>query len=176
MKTYVLTVSRNFQTTHLRKGEETGFIGKILNGVKYDGIYKSLDGSPDTKIHTIRANYHLWKKRIDEVNEGEAILSVRYWSVKPYHSKQLRIVELGKDSGVGVQKLIGMDLQYWMGFVLHNEHKDEQREIEFSITHSIQAHTIAENDGLSYEDFKSWFKGYNLSQPMAIIHFTSFRY
>ena len=51
------------------------------------------------------------------MNAGEAILSVRYWSGKPYNSKQLRIVEFDKDSGVGVQKLIGMDLQYGMGFV-----------------------------------------------------------
>ena len=27
-----------------------------------------------------------------------------------------------------------------------------------------------------YDDFKEWFKGYDLSKPMAIIHFTAFRY
>ena len=35
---------------------------------------------------------------------------------------------------------------------------------------------LAKNDGLSLEEFKEWFKGYDLSQPMAIIHFTRFRY
>jgi len=35
---------------------------------------------------------------------------------------------------------------------------------------------LANNDGLSAEDFEAWFKGYNLSEPMAIIHFTEFRY
>ena len=35
---------------------------------------------------------------------------------------------------------------------------------------------LAKNDGLSLDDFKAWFKSYDLSQPMAIIHFTSFRY
>jgi len=36
--------------------------------------------------------------------------------------------------------------------------------------------TLAKNDGLSLQDFKDWFKGYDFSKPMAIIHFTRFRY
>lgn len=35
---------------------------------------------------------------------------------------------------------------------------------------------LAHNDGLSTDDFKEWFRGYDLSQPLAIIHFTKFRY
>ncbi len=38
------------------------------------------------------------------------------------------------------------------------------------------AHTLARNDGLSLEDWEAWFKDYDLSKPMAIIHFTPFRY
>ncbi len=34
---------------------------------------------------------------------------------------------------------------------------------------------IAKNDGLSFEDFCEWFKVRN-KKPMAIIHFTDFRY
>jgi hypothetical protein len=34
---------------------------------------------------------------------------------------------------------------------------------------------IAKNDGLSFEDFCEWFK-VRTSSPMAIIHFTDFRY
>ena len=36
--------------------------------------------------------------------------------------------------------------------------------------------TISKNDGLLLDDFKAWFKGYDLSEPMAIIQFTKFRY
>lgn len=36
--------------------------------------------------------------------------------------------------------------------------------------------TLAENDGLSLEDWKAWFKDYDLTQPMAVIFFTNFRY
>jgi hypothetical protein len=35
---------------------------------------------------------------------------------------------------------------------------------------------LAKNDGLSLDDFKEWFKGYDLSKPLALIHFTKFRY
>ena len=62
MKTYVLTISKNFPSTHSKKGTPTNFFYKIKSG---------------DKKHTIRANYELWKKRIDEVNEGKAIISLR---------------------------------------------------------------------------------------------------
>jgi hypothetical protein len=35
---------------------------------------------------------------------------------------------------------------------------------------------LSKNDGLSLPDFKAWFMGYDLNEPMAIIHFTTFRY
>jgi hypothetical protein len=46
---YVLMISTVFPAYHKRKGEETRFVEKILNLIK---------------IHTIRANYQLWAKRI----------------------------------------------------------------------------------------------------------------
>lgn len=168
MKTYVLTVSRVFPKTHARSGEPTNFREKILKGcnqlVDVPGdIYIDLD----PKIHTIRANYHLWKKRIDEVNAGEAILSVRYWSGKPYNSKQLRIAEFDKDSGIGVQKLCFYD-DGDGHYSFENPYTADSFDVDIS--------EVAENDGLSFEDFKEWFRKYDLSKPMAIIHFTKFRY
>jgi hypothetical protein len=165
MKKYVLTVSRYFPATHKRKGEETHFIDSILSGflghkqytlcrTKQNGGDLILSG----KIHTIRANYELWDKRIKEVQEGKAILSIRYWSGKPYNSKQVEIWQMDKDSGIGIQKL------------------------EFNGLHGIvngewiTPDVISKNDGLLYPDFKEWFRKYDLSKPMAIIHFTSFRY
>lgn len=109
MKTYVIMIAKNFFKGHINAGEPTNFRRKIEKG---------------EKIHTIRPNYDLWAKRIYEVNMGQAILSIREWIEKPYHSKQ----------------------------------------------------TIAKNDGLTPDQFNSWFKNYDLSQPMAIIHFTPFRY
>lgn len=40
----------------------------------------------------------------------------------------------------------------------------------------IDREILANNDGLSKEDWQEWFRGYDLSKPMAIIHFTKFRY
>jgi hypothetical protein len=100
LKTYVLIVSRNFPTTHPRKGEPTYFPENILKGLNMN-----TDESIDPKGHTIRGNYDLWKKRIDEVAAGKAVLSIRYWTGKPYNSKQETIIDLTEDHGVGVQKI-----------------------------------------------------------------------
>lgn len=87
MKTYVITVSRNFLKTHPKAGEPTFFKEKIISG---------------TKLHTIRNNYKYWSNIINKVNSGEAILSVRYWEGKPYASKQVEIIKYAK---VGMQNI-----------------------------------------------------------------------
>ena len=155
MKTYVLTVSQTFPKTHKRAGEETGFIDKIKGGVK---------------PHTIRANYELWKKRIDEVNAGNAVLSIRYWSGRPYYTKQVEICQLGKDSGCGVQALIFTDKTLLGATACGPEYPNPTWYFGLNIG------GLAKNDGLSELDFVEWFKKYDLSKPMAIIHFTDFRY
>lgn len=85
MKTYVITLSRHFLANHKRAGEETHFKEKFLLG---QGL-TDYDTPSMAKIHTIRANYPLWEKRIKEVQEGRAVLSVRQWTGKPYRSKQV---------------------------------------------------------------------------------------
>jgi hypothetical protein len=115
----------------------------------------------DPKLHTIRADYEEWKRKIDEVNRGEAVLRVICWSGAPYNSKQLLIATLNKDSGCGLQKIY-FDLE-------------STSEIDEWLMFS-DYETLAKNDGLSLDDFKAWFKSYDLSKPMAIIHFTKFRY
>lgn len=147
MKTYVLTISRNYPTTHSRAGEPTSFILKI-NAL--------------TKLHTIRGNYELWKKRFDEIAKGKACLSVRYWTGKPYYSKQQEVFNLKNTDGIGIEKILFSD---YLFTCLIND-----------TIHSVSLETIADIDGLCLEDFKEWFKKYDLSKPMAIIHFTHFRY
>ena len=117
------------------------------------------------KIHTIRANYELWEKRIKDVQDGKAVLSIRYWSGKPYNSKQVEIHQLDKDSGVGVQKIC---------YTIDNS--ENYRPIIYDSCKIIGLQELSKNDGLSLDDFKEWFKKYDLSKPMAIIQFTDFRY
>lgn len=151
MKKYIITLSKFFIKQHIRAGEETGFKDSFLKG---------------KKVHTIRANYNLWEARIKEVQEGKAVLSIRQWSGLPYRSKQDEITELSKEDGVGIQKL--------------TFNKDSNGEFfleDFDIDGKyIDFDKLAANDGLLTEDWYRWFKKYDLSKPMAVIHFTSFRY
>lgn len=144
MKTYVLMISERFPQTHKRKGELTYFPTKIKNG---------------EKIHTIRANYDLWEKRINDIKNGVAKLSIRVWEGKPYKSKQIQIFEFNAESGIGIQKL-----------------EDPTNFVFAPIDgKSINWDEVAKNDGLSFDDFCEWFKVRKAS-PMAIIHFTGYRY
>lgn len=144
MKTYVLTISKHFMSGHPRAGQYTSFGFKIAMG---------------EKIHTIRDNYKLWKKRIDNINEGKAILSLREWSGRPRRSSQ---VELKTYKKVGIQKI---QIDPNLGWFVDDVDSD------------LCVKLLANNDGLTYEDFKAWFKKTtNHYEPMAIIHFTDFRY
>lgn len=111
-------------------------------------------------MHTIRANYEFWRKRIKEVQAGRAVLSVRQWTDKPRHSKQIEIARLTAANGVGIQKLEIFDLM--------RPAKVDGRLVDLT--------DLANNDGLSFSDWYHWFRGYDIIKPMAIIHFTKFRY
>lgn len=167
MKTYVLTVSINFPSTHIRKGEETEFLYKIHNELTYQKKGYMLYPTSDvcSKIHTIRANYPLWKKRFEEIEKGEACLSIRYWSDIPYKSKQIEFARLTKEDGIGIE-----ELHFGMGLITVPIVYSQKGDIY------MKAEVISENDGLLFEDWKEWFKSYDLKKPMAIIHFTKFRY
>lgn len=177
MKTYVITVSRNFPVKHPRAGQPTYFVDQIESTIyctdKCEGecnICSCRHFIELKKIHTIRANYDLWKKRIDEVNAGNAVLSIRYWSGRPYYTKQVEICQLGKDSGCGVQALIFTDKTLHSATACGPEYPNPTWYFGLNIG------GLAKNDGLSEIDFMEWFKKYDLSKPMAIIQFTKFRY
>lgn len=180
MKTYVLMISRQFPATHKRRGEMTEFIEKILsnpNTTPSDEIF----GTPeflnytrrdyDPKIHTIRGNYELWRKRFKEIEKGNACLSLRYWEGKPYRSKQVEFLRFDRHEGIGLQK---------MNFINNDfvSVSNGFRELGIcdEVSRVVSIDDIAKNDGLSLSDFNDWFKGYDWSEPMAIIHFTRFRY
>lgn len=156
MKTYVITLSRYFLANHKQAGEETHFKEKFILG---QGL-TDYDTPSMAKIHTIRANYHLWEKRIKEVQDGHAVLSIRQWTGKPYRSKQVEIATLKAGSGVGIQL---MELTNDLSECIVGDHR-----------HSYVS--VAKNDGLHPADWLDWFSCYDLSKPMAIIHFTKFRY
>lgn len=143
-KTFVITVSKNFPAGHPRAGKPTGFKAKILEGYK---------------IHTIRTNLQYWTNIVNQVNNGDAVLSLREWSGLPYRSKQTEFLQLER---LGIEKIS----LFTCGWV---EIQGDQ------FTGEIE--TIANNDGLTFEDFSGWFKlKRNNTQNAGIIHFTDFLY
>ena len=167
-KCYVLLVSRMFPGTHVQAGSPTHFVEKICKAlgkeppVPYGGwdaweVKALLNAAP--KLHTIRLNYDLWKKRFDEVNAGTAYLSLRYWTDLPYKSPQEEFLQLHNTDGIGIQKL-----SFPLGVFIDDYDAD------------VSIKDIAKNDGLSWEDFKSWFGEIKYGSEFVIIHFTDFRY
>lgn len=154
VKTYNIMLSRSFPATHPKAGQETGFAQKVMAAIGNTPCHPK-------KLHTIRANYDLWKKRIYEVMAGKAVLCLRQWTGKPYRSKTVVIKTLTAADGIGIQKLnfnwSGTGLNFIEEKMLHNSN-------------------LADNDGLSLNDWQAWFRGYDHSKPLAIIHFTNFRY
>lgn len=176
MKTYVITLSQVFPTGHSQSGNETNFKFEFLLGQHCPDCEMKQDLSGEEisrcnscvraclrpKLHTIRANYPMWEKRIGEVQSRQAVLSVRQWTGKPYRSPQVEVAKLTSEDGVGIQKL---------AFCGELSRFKIENGINIPITEEL-----AQNDGLSLENWIEWFKGYDLNQPMAIIHFTKFRY
>lgn len=149
MKTYVITLAKTFPAGHPNAGDKTYFRERFEN--RY-------------KIHTIRGNVLLWQKRMNEVEAGEACLSIREWSGRPYNSKQVEIARLTKENGVGMQVM-------QVNQILRQINVDDDI-IPFD------PHDIATNDGLSLQDWSDWFNLEHVQDGtrFAIIHFTPFRY
>ena len=180
MKTYVITLSQNFPAKHKRAGEETHFKEKFLlgqgcpdcaipqdlSGVNISDCNGCVRACSNLKLHTIRANYPLWGKRIKEVQKGHAVLSVRQWSENPYRRKQVEIARLTADNGIGIQKLS------------FYKDKDGVPSLKFFDINGkyIDWEILANNDGLSKEDGQEWLRSYDISKPLVIIYFTKFRY
>jgi hypothetical protein len=124
----VLTFSKVFPKSHINAGEPTVFKGKILSG---------------EKIHTIRPETNKWKI-------GDQI-SMRYWEGKPYHSKQeifcekFEVVELVDMNMCITENKIDFLFSNCLETILNKEFKKEL----FT--------KIANNDGLTFEQFESWF-------------------
>jgi len=143
---YVLMISKYFPAYHPKAGQQTNFEYRIL------GL---------TKLHTIRANYELWRKRFEKIDKGEAYLSVRQWKGKPRRIKQEEIFRFDKSDDIGIQKMQKIN-DIWC--------------IDGSLKSKLTTTNIARNDGLSFPDFVNWFGTCSLDKPLAIIHFTEFRY
>ena len=181
MKTYVIILAENYPAGHQYAGESTYFKNKFLYGLGCPdcsyanathpcpgkGRYACPRGSLK-KLHTLRGNYEMWKKRFAEIETGRACLSVRVWSGRPYHSKQKELARLTKGDGIGLQRVriynVGDGARYAM---LLNAAGDKVGRIE--------TYKLANNDGLPLFAWEDWFRKAN-DPDFAVIQFTKFRY
>lgn len=166
----VVTVSKKFFPQHPRKGEETLFREKVISG---------------SKRHTCRNNYEYWKKKTDRLKEVGGVLSVRQWSANPYRSPQEVVKEIPAEL-VGVQKLILHRKKEVIEHYAEGTPEPVAIITSYEYTATVEGYNIpvgllAENDGLTPEDFKAWFapvfdKEKADTLEFAIIHFTKERY
>lgn len=162
--TYPIILATRFPVGHCFEGEPTGFEDKLhtalgckLNAGKYDECSQFCM----RKLHTIRTNYEAWEKRFEKIYRDEAVLSIRVWEGRPYHSKQREIVRLSRKDGIGLQKLDTIQVPSNYAFINHTP---------------VIYKKLAQNDGLSMWAWYHWLAPLASTEPMAIIHFTHFRY
>ena len=111
------------------------------------------------KLHTIRPNYEAWKKKIEKVKNGESELIVEQWSGLPYRSSPELLFKYDDKDDIDVSKLT---YEEGKGLVVNDEV-------------IVPTEILAKNDGLTLQEFEDWFKVFP-TEPMAILHFNSFRY
>lgn len=137
--------SRVFPKYHLKAGQPTFFVEKILSSINYKYYDEDRQFNPrisvdsfDPKLHTIRAGKR-W-------NVGD-VFSPRVWTDKPYKSKHIIIcpdieVKQVYDIEIINQKVI-INGVFWGSYARGFYDKN--------------VNTLAHNDGLSLVDFENWF-------------------
>lgn len=154
----VITFSRFFPAKHPRQGEETFFVEKIWKGLKtgnrHDGEYTIWSKHP----RLMKAGYwqlpHIWRDQMcdktfkpkyhtiragDRWQVGEKF-APRIWSGKAYASKQIEFAP-----PIEIKKIWNFCLTP-NGYVIGAMNCDLQ-----------MLTRIAENDGLTADDFELWF-------------------
>lgn len=157
----VITFSRKFPSYHPKSGLPTHFVERILAGMDkkptYPEILRLNESLPVSdsevqnfvkdlselkftpKYHTIRSGKRFKK--------GE-YFSPRVWAGKPYQSNQIIFAP-----DMLIHEVYDVYIEYISNNML------VQLPIAGSInnTELLSLGEVAENDGLSYDDFKSWF-------------------
>lgn len=146
-KKVVMTLSRIFPVTHPRAKECTGFEDKVKAG---------------SKIHTIRYNANdVWKSRYNDIESSKKYLSVREWTGRPYNSEQRELFRFDK---IGLQSI-----------TMTYDSNDSEPQVWID-DKKVPVEEVAKNDGLSVDDFISWFFAKDNVFEGVIIHFTNYRY
>lgn len=139
-----IMISRNFLQGHPMAGEETFFVEKIwealwIIGVKAPRLLEGLEIHKNNciqrcyipKLHTIRKGHRF--------KVGDKVI-LKVWSGKPYRSKKIAISPEIEIKKIYSFEIIGSD------YILNDE-----------ILDLASLRVLAQNDGLSSDDFENWF-------------------
>lgn len=152
----VITFSRFFPKGHIREGQPTYFVEKIWNSVseRCREKFTSLEMDPTikgTKIHTIRAG-NKWKV-------GDKF-SPRVWSGTPRRSQQ-NIIAPDIEIKHIYDIVISVDFFWRFKVKVNNLYFAESSTMNLKCT----LENVAYNDGLTLDDFKSWFINNGSDRP-----------
>jgi hypothetical protein len=141
---------RLFPTAHSRGGEQTHFIENVMAG---------------DKIHMIRRFYDRWKVLSEKTSRRPYSIDLCQYTDRQ-RPRFHRIASI--DAPLAVQRIR----------MLYSEQTGDVR--VFVDGKEIPIEQIAQNDGLTVDDFKEWFfsghRAGNSDYDGCIIHFTDFRY
>ncbi len=150
----VRTLSRQFMSDHPRAGQPTFFVEKFLNSmhvefyrVNYYELLKVINPDVDSMILFYffeSLNIGIFDKKSHTIRNGNHfktgdLISIRCWSGKPYKSKQIKLVP-----DIAVVKTY--EAMIISGNLMINGQ-----------TYDHDIVSIANNDGLSENDFINWF-------------------
>ena len=143
----MLVLSTVFGRGHKRVGQPTHFVESMQAG---------------TKLHTIRANTELWRRRAAKIDAGEMELSIRVWSGRPYRSQQVEVARLTQLHVQSIEAVMGATDALPRVWIDGQEVADVEQ--------------VARNEGLELADWVGLFLKRTNHYEGVVLQFGSFRY
>lgn len=150
----VITFSRVFPTTHIRKGVQTNFIEKIwkshyVNGVCPEYLNEYVNDCFTKLGYNNFASYNTVSPKKHTIRNGNRFkkgdfFSPRVWSDKPYKSKQIIIAP-----DMEVKQVYDIEIYPTNEVMINGKF--------FCSFDSENWINLCLNDGLSSEDMRNWF-------------------
>lgn len=154
----VITFSRTFPAYHPKSGQPTYFVEQIYNSLyELDGDWSNALGDVSSYVvelnHLVNGIKHHTIRNGHRFEVGE-VFSPRVWSGKPYNSKQIIIAP-----DIEVKKVfdirIVFDADHVIIFIDNYPFYEENNAF---VTQYEALQTLAQNDGLTVDELKQWFR------------------
>lgn len=143
----VLMLSKVFPKGHRSAGKPTLFLESMQAG---------------TKLHTIRLNDDLWRHKVEQINAGDMVLSVRQWAGQPYKSQQVEVARLTQLHVQRIEAVYGAS--------------DAKPRVWIDGCELADVEQVAHNDGLELADWVEFFFKHANHFDGIVLQFTDFMY